>query len=145
MSESQESDDQVDQAFAAYLRSCDEGLVSSREEFLCQFPAIADELRELMDAADAIDTFTSGVLTSPLYSGELAKTGFAQAGENGTELSDTGELPKPVSPSDETVDRLVADPNESDTPRSHCPKPLDPKAMWGRRSPMTSVSTSCNR
>lgn len=135
MSESQESDDQVDQAFAAYLRSCDEGLVSSREEFLCQFPAIADELRELMDAADAIDTFTSGVLTSPLYSGELAKTGFAQAGENGTELSDTGELPKPVSPSDETVDRLVADPNESDDPALTLPEANRPQGDVGPTLP----------
>jgi TRAP transporter TAXI family solute receptor len=52
--------DPVDEAFAAYLRSCDAGEVSSREEFLAQFPEIADELSELMDAADAIGQMTTG-------------------------------------------------------------------------------------
>ncbi|TWT54165.1 Serine/threonine-protein kinase PrkC [Rubripirellula amarantea] len=46
-------DDQaVDRAFAAYLKSCDSGEFSTREEFLAQFPEIASELKELMDAAD---------------------------------------------------------------------------------------------
>lgn len=140
MSESQESEDQVDQAFAAYLRSCDEGLVASREEFLCQFPEIAEELRELMDAADAIDTFTSGVLTSPLYSGELEKAGFAgngavEAGADGTEFSETGEFPRSVSPSDETVDRLAADPNESDDPALTLPEANRPQGDVGPTLP----------
>ncbi len=52
--------DPVDEAFAAYLKSCDAGEVSSREEFLAQFPEIAGELSELMDAADFIDQMTSG-------------------------------------------------------------------------------------
>ena len=46
-------DDPVDQAFAAYLHACDTG-ECSREEFLEKFPDIANELRELIDAADMI-------------------------------------------------------------------------------------------
>lgn len=55
---SPESDDPIDEAFAAYLRSCDEGAVGSREDFLAQFPEMAVELKNLMEAADAIDRFT---------------------------------------------------------------------------------------
>ncbi|MEM6365868.1 MAG: hypothetical protein AAF745_15680, partial [Planctomycetota bacterium] len=55
---SPEPSDPIDEAFAAYLRSCDEGSVGSREEFLSQFPEMANELRSLMEAADAIDRFT---------------------------------------------------------------------------------------
>ena len=44
--------------FAAYLKACDEGTVGSREEFLAQFPEIADDLRSAMEAADALDRFT---------------------------------------------------------------------------------------
>ncbi|MCC9599548.1 serine/threonine-protein kinase [Stieleria sp. JC731] len=53
-----DADDPIDEAFAAYLRSVDEGSVGSREEFLAQFPEMADELKHLMEAADAIDQFT---------------------------------------------------------------------------------------
>ena len=54
------SNDPVDEAFAAYLRSCDAGEVSSREEFLAQYPEIARELKELIEAADAFGQITSG-------------------------------------------------------------------------------------
>jgi TRAP transporter TAXI family solute receptor len=60
MTDSPASDDQLDEAFAAYLRSCDTGEVGSREEFLSQFPELADDLKELMEAADMI-----GGLTQP--------------------------------------------------------------------------------
>ena len=53
------ANDPVDEAFAAYLKSCDAGEVSSREEFLAQFPEIADELSRLMEAADAIGQMTN--------------------------------------------------------------------------------------
>ncbi|MEM9368133.1 MAG: serine/threonine-protein kinase [Planctomycetota bacterium] len=49
----------VDQAFALYLRMCDSGEIPSREAFLEQFPDVADQLRELMDAADLITGMTS--------------------------------------------------------------------------------------
>ena len=55
MSDPSEAEDPLDEAFAAYLRSVDEGTVGSREEFLAQFPEIADELQALMDTADAIN------------------------------------------------------------------------------------------
>ncbi len=54
------ANDPVDEAFAAYLRSCDAGEVASRQDFLAQFPDIAGELSELMKAADAIGQITSG-------------------------------------------------------------------------------------
>ncbi len=54
------ANDPVDEAFAAYLKSCDAGEVGSREEFLAQFPDIAKELSDLMDAADAIGHIASG-------------------------------------------------------------------------------------
>ena len=49
---------QIDQAFAAYLQACDRGEVESREDFLKQFPSLSGQLRELMDAADLIGSFT---------------------------------------------------------------------------------------
>lgn len=54
------ANDPLDEAFAAYLRSCDAGEVSSREAFLKQFPELADELEQLMDAADMIGRVTLG-------------------------------------------------------------------------------------
>ena len=58
------ANDPVDEAFAAYLKLCDAGEVGSREEFLAQFPEIAKELADLMDAADAIGQITSGRSTT---------------------------------------------------------------------------------
>ncbi len=46
--------DPLDEAFAAYLKSCDEGTIDNRDEFLAQFPELSDELRQLMEAADLI-------------------------------------------------------------------------------------------
>ncbi len=54
------SNDPLDEAFAAYLRSCDTGELSSREAFLEQFPELADELKELIEAADLIGRATFG-------------------------------------------------------------------------------------
>lgn len=54
------SADPIDEAFAAYLRSCDEGSLDSREAFLAQYPDIADRLKELIDAADMIGQMTMG-------------------------------------------------------------------------------------
>ena len=58
MADSPSKDDQLDEAFAAYLRSCDAGEVASREEFLSQFPDLADELKQLIEAADMIGQVT---------------------------------------------------------------------------------------
>ncbi len=52
------TDDPLDEAFAAYLRSCDAGEIQSREEFLAQFPDLADELKELIEAADMFGRVT---------------------------------------------------------------------------------------
>ena len=50
--------ERIDEAFAAYLRLCDSGELKSREEFLQQFPDLAEQLRQLMDAADMIGSVT---------------------------------------------------------------------------------------
>jgi TRAP transporter TAXI family solute receptor len=54
------TNDPLDEAFAAYLRSCDTGELSSREDFLAQFPDLADDLKQLMEAADMIGQVTLG-------------------------------------------------------------------------------------
>lgn len=57
--------DPLDEAFAAYLRACDEGRLSSREEFLSQFPEIAEQLSELMQLADSLDEFVAAKSDAP--------------------------------------------------------------------------------
>lgn len=64
MSESPPLNDPLDEAFAAYLRSCDTGELSSREEFLAQFPDLAAQLRELMEAADLVGQVALGSASS---------------------------------------------------------------------------------
>ena len=54
------NNDPLDEAFAAYLRLCDSGEFTSREAFLKQFPDLADELKQLMEAADMIGRVTVG-------------------------------------------------------------------------------------
>lgn len=54
MVDSSPTDDPLDEAFAAYLRMCDTGESGSREEFLAQFPDLADQLKDLIEAADMI-------------------------------------------------------------------------------------------
>jgi hypothetical protein len=52
------NDDGLDEIFALYLSACDTGELTSRDDFLKQHPEHADQLRELMDAADLIGTFS---------------------------------------------------------------------------------------
>ncbi|WP_168566403.1 serine/threonine-protein kinase [Crateriforma spongiae] len=73
MSDIDQHDDRLDEAFAAYLRSCDSGEIGSREEFLSQFPDIADELRELMDVADSFGRF-GGQASQPKVVNPIAET-----------------------------------------------------------------------
>jgi TRAP transporter TAXI family solute receptor len=54
------TNDPLDEAFAAYLRSCDAGELSSREDFLAQFPDLAEDLQQLMEAADMLGQVTLG-------------------------------------------------------------------------------------
>ncbi len=65
MAESPRTNDPLDEAFAAYLRSCDAGELSTREEFLAQFPELADELKKLMEAADMIGQYTTTIERKP--------------------------------------------------------------------------------
>jgi TRAP transporter TAXI family solute receptor len=118
MPEPSEADDPIDKVFAAYLRSCDEGHPGSREEFLAKFPEMADELRSLMEAADAIDRFT--IAGAPL-SGDFDSV---DAG-NDTPLYEA-----------ETVDFRVAGPNDSvDDPAETLPEANRAKDDPGPRLP----------
>ena len=96
MTDSPPGDDPLDEAFAAYLRSCDAGEVSSREEFLEQFPDLASDLKQLMEAADLI--------------GQMTSTGQT-ASESGDHLED--EPTKQVVPGADTVSRFSPDPDET--------------------------------
>ena len=92
------ANDPVDAAFAAYLRSCDAGEVSSREEFLAQFPEIADELSELMEAADAI-----GHMTSPHVAPTIDSPAPSNANANANPSAET-IIGKDVDRDDEDAD-----------------------------------------
>jgi len=54
-----DADDPIDEAFAAYLRSCDDGSGEDRETFVSRYPEMADRLRALMTLADSIESFVS--------------------------------------------------------------------------------------
>ncbi|MCO8120509.1 serine/threonine-protein kinase [Stieleria sp. TO1_6] len=111
-----EADDPIDEAFAAYLRSCDEGSVGSREEFLAQFPEMADELRSLMDAADAIDRFT-GAANGDSFTLGTSQRSAAAAGAD-------------------TIGGMIVDPDDSgDDPAATLPEATRPKGDPGPTLP----------
>ena len=58
MSKSPRTNNPLDEAFADYLRMCDTGELGSREDFLKLFPDLADDLKELIEAADILDQVT---------------------------------------------------------------------------------------
>ena len=60
MSESPRTNDPLDEAFADYLRMSDAGEIASREDFLKLFPDLADDLKELIEAADLLGEVTLG-------------------------------------------------------------------------------------
>ena len=90
------SDDQLDKAFAAYLRSCDTGEIGSREEFLSQFPGLADDLKALMEAADMIGGLTQpGIsMDTPARADTGAETiAVAASGQDESGLDPAATLP----------------------------------------------------
>lgn len=99
--------DPLDEAFAAYLRACDEGRLSSREEFLSRFPDIADQLGELMQWADSLGDFVasqedeaSGVqpadrAAQPFTAHQQAAEPQAVGSENAASM---GVVPAPAEP-----------------------------------------------
>ena len=90
------SDDQLDKAFAAYLRSCDTGEIGSREEFLSQFPDLADDLKALMEAADMIGGLTQpGIsMDTPARADTGAETiAVAASGQDESGLDPAATLP----------------------------------------------------
>lgn len=89
MSESPAKPDPLDEAFAAYLRTCDAGELSSREEFLEQFPELADQLKELIEAADLIGKVT--------LAPSIRKVDSATAETIVLDLSDSGASNDPAA------------------------------------------------
>ncbi len=73
-----EPDDPLDEAFAAYLRSCDEGSQEDREAFVQQYPELSDRLRELMLLADSMGNF---VATDSKPDSRLAQTPPTREGQ----------------------------------------------------------------
>lgn len=89
MSESPGTNDPLDEAFAAYLRTCDEGELNSREEFLEQFPEIAGELKQLIEAADMIGQVTLGGRTTTAPPEPSAETIHRDAGDGDSDPAAT--------------------------------------------------------
>lgn len=95
-------DDPLDEAFAVYLRSCDNGTFDSREEFLDQFPELADQLRELIEAADMVAMATGD---SPDQA-PGADTVGAQVGQGLSGGDPAATLPMPNRPKGDPGPRL---------------------------------------
>ncbi|MEO1525864.1 MAG: serine/threonine-protein kinase [Planctomycetota bacterium] len=107
---SDEAEDPLDEAFAAYLRSVDEGTFGSRAEFLAQFPEIADELQALMDTADAIN---------------LRR-----------EPEEVEVVARPTDLDADTIDVMIVDPNgDPGNPAATLPEANRPKDDTGPRLP----------
>lgn len=89
MSESPRTNDPLDEAFADYLRMSDAGEIASREDFLKLFPDLADDLQELIEAADLLGEVT--------LSGQPAGS---SSGFNVAALSPSAETIATSTPSD---------------------------------------------
>ena len=73
MSESPRTNDPLDEAFADYLRMSDAGEIASREDFLKMFPDLANELKELIEAADLFGAVNlNGQLAGSSSDGKVA-------------------------------------------------------------------------
>lgn len=64
----------LDEAFAAYLQACDDGQMPSRDDFLGQYPDLADRLSDLLSIADSLGDFVGVSL-----GGEGSQSGAAAA------------------------------------------------------------------
>ena len=91
MSESPRTNDPLDEAFADYLRMSDAGELASREDFLKLFPELADDLKELIEAADLLGQVTLG--------GQLAGS---SSGFNAGVLSPNAETIATSAPADDS-------------------------------------------
>lgn len=106
-------DEQIDAAFAAYLRSCDSGGgLEERENFLAQFPELEPELRRLVATADLLERFTtrSGNPDTPKASPDAETIGAAFTG-SGRPSPAGGSSANPNQPPN--ADRNELDPNRN--------------------------------
>lgn len=94
MSDAAPSEEPVEEAFAAYLRSCDAGEIPNREEFLAQFPDIADDLKTLMETADQV----IGMTMAGGGTGPTADTGADTVVSNLGSGADSGQDPAATLP-----------------------------------------------
>lgn len=125
MAEPPLKDDSLDEAFAAYLRSCDEGGMDSREDFLAKYPSLSDQLKELIDAADMMGQLTLGGSSKDLH----------RSGLDGRSGTHPPPLPL-VSTGGETVALHHGDPDDSgDDPAATLPMPNRSKGDPGPTLP----------
>jgi len=85
----------LDEAFAAYLRACDDGQMPSRDEFLKRYPDLADRLADLLSIADSLGDFV----------------GVSLCGSG----SHSGADPAPARPVVHDAETLLWNGNRSDT------------------------------
>ena len=111
MSESPRTNDPLDEAFADYLRMSDAGEITSREDFLKLFPDLADDLKELIEAADLLGEVT--------FNGQPAES---SSGFNALALSPSAETIAKSAPSDDSsCDPDVTLPMANRAPNDHGP------------------------
>ena len=103
--------DPIDLAFREYLRSCDRGEAPPRKEFLARFPAaVAEELSELMSAADRIGEMT-GIYRAPAVH---IRAGAADASVADDRDPDIDSVSGPSSATD-GFDTVAADVGQADS------------------------------
>ena len=98
-------EDKINEAFAIYLHQCDAGTLTSRKDFLAQFPEIQDQLCELMESADMIGRVSRSSLGSRALKGETSKAERQDSTQNSFVL--TG-FSTPILPVDQDLDDLPA-------------------------------------
>lgn len=108
-------DQQIDAAFAAYLRSCDSGSTAQREEFLAQFPELEPELRKLIATADLLERLTTSPTQheQPRVSPDADTVGAAFTGMGGRKREPTSDKP-PKSAADAIIGNSGSD-SDSDS------------------------------
>lgn len=130
----EEDEDPIDEAFAAFLRSCDVGQNVSREAFLGQFPEIASELRDLMNTADLFQNFVARHGTDSEADGEEESDDF-----DGNDAKPVKTLPG-LSSADGQSSEPIEDGDHAPNHRSPLLSSSDPQTPVSR-SPSDPPST----
>jgi len=93
-SEDEQIEQQLDAALLEFFRRNDSGESTDRDQYLAEFPAIANQLRELLDAADLIE--------------EMAGPKLSQLGSDSS-AKNQSERPSPSSRQEDATDFSLTD------------------------------------